>query len=99
MFRRKTSAALNSSRRWPPHGPRRSSSSYALTRSAAVVATSVAAVAAATIASQKFFNEGPIHNDVSPSSLNVNAKRVRVGVEHNDEDELRLLVWGSNKYV
>jgi hypothetical protein len=104
MFRRKANTALNSSPRWLSHrssGPRKSSSSYALTRNAAVVATSLAAVAAATIASQKFFNEGPIHNDAYPSSLkaNANAKGLRVGGRDWDEDELRLLVWGSNRYV
>jgi hypothetical protein len=102
MFRRKAYTALNSSRRWLSHrssGPRKSSSSYALTRNAAVVATSLAAVAAATIASQKFFNEGPIHNDAYPSNPNANAKGLRVGGRDWDEDELRLLVWGSNRYV
>jgi hypothetical protein len=63
------------------------------------VATSVAAVAVATIASQKFFNEGPIHNDAYPSNLKTNAKGLRVGGRDWDEDELRLLVWGSNRYV
>jgi hypothetical protein len=102
MFRRKANAALNSSRRWLSHrspGSRKYPSSYALTRSAAVVAT---AVAAATVASQKFI-EGPIHNDndTSPSSKNVIAKRVRVDGRDGggDENELRLLVWGSNRYV
>lgn len=102
MFRRKTNTALNSSRRWLSHrssGPRKSSSSYALTRNATVVATSVAVVAAATIAGQKFFNEGPIHNDAYPSDLKANAKGLRVGGKDWDEDELRLLVWGSNRYV
>src|SRR6267154_4908280 len=99
MFRRKANTALNSSRRWLSHrssGPRKSS--YALTRNAAVVATSIAAVAVATIASQKFLNEGPIHNDAHPSSPR-NAKGLRVGGREWDEDELRLLVWGSNRYV
>lgn len=102
MFRRKANTALNSSRRWLSHrssGPRKSS--YVFTRNAAVVATSVAAVAAATIASQKLFSEGSIHNDADPSSLkaNANAKGLRVGGRDWDEDELRLLVWGSNRYV
>ncbi len=101
MFRRKTNAALNGGRRWLSHsyhssGPRKSSSSYALARSAAVVATSVAA---ATIASQKFI-EGPIYNDASRSSLKANVKTVRVGSGGDtDGDELRLLVWGSNRCV
>ena len=103
MFKRKASTALNSSRRWLSHrssGPRKSLSSYVLTRNAAVMATSVAAVAAATIASQKLFNEGPIHNDAYPSSPKANAKGLRVGGrDWDDEDELRLLVWGSNRYV
>src|SRR6266849_1260453 len=102
MFRRKANTALNSSHRWLSHrtsSPRKSPSSYALTRNAAVVATSLAAVAAATIASQKFFNEGPIHNDAYPSSPKANAKELRVGGRDWDEDELRLLVWGSNRYV
>jgi hypothetical protein len=104
MFRRKANTALNSSRRWLSHrssGPRESPSSYVLTRNAAVVATSVAAVAAATIASQKLFSEGPIHNDADPSSLkaNADAKGLRVGGRDWDEDVLRLLVWGSNRYV
>ena len=64
-----------------------------------MVATSVAAVAAATIASQKFFNEGPIHNDADPSSLKANVKGLRIGGRDWDEDELRLFVWGSNRYV
>jgi hypothetical protein len=103
MFKRKATTALNSSRRWFSHrssGPRKSSSSYALTRNAAVVATSLAAVAAATITSQKFFNEGPIHNDAYPSNLKANATLgLRVGGRDGEEDELRLLVWGSNRYV
>lgn len=107
MLRRKANTALNSSRRWLSHrssGPRKSSSSssYALTINAAVVATSVAAVAAATIASQKFLNEGPIHNDAYPSSPKANAKALRVvGGRDGDggEDELSLLVWGSNRCV
>lgn len=62
------------------------------------MATSVAAVAAATIASQKFI-EGPIHNDndASPSSKKAIAEKVQVDVRDGDEDELRLLVWGSNR--
>src|SRR6266403_4427318 len=102
MLRRKANTALNSSRRCLSHrssGPHKSSSSYVLTRNAAVVATSLAAVAAATIASQKFFNEGPIHNDTYPSSIKANAKGLRAGGRDRDEDELRLLVWGSNRRV
>ena len=108
MFRRKANIALNTSRRWLSHrssGPRKSSSSYALTRNTAVVATSLAAVAAATIAGQKLFNEGRIHNDAYPSSIktnaNANAKGLRVGSRDQDvdKDELRLLVWGSNRCV
>ena len=102
MFRRKASTAVNSSRRWLSHrssGPRKSQSSYVLTRNAAVVATSVAAVAAAAIASQKFFNEGPIYNDAYPPSPKADAKGLRVVGRDWDEDELRLLVWGSNRYV
>jgi hypothetical protein len=101
MFRRKASTAVNSSRRWLSHrssGPRKSSSSYVLTRNAAVVATSVAAVAAAAIAGQKFFNEGPIRNDAYPPSPKADAKGLRVGGREWNEDELRLLVWGSNRY-
>lgn len=100
MLRRKTNIVVNNSRRWLSHrssGPHKSPSSYALTRSAAVVATSVAAVAAATIASQKFI-EGPIHNDTPPSSQTVvAAKGVRVDGRDGDDDALRLLVWGSNR--
>ncbi|KAH9989777.1 regulator of chromosome condensation 1/beta-lactamase-inhibitor protein II [Russula vinacea] len=90
MFRKKTSAALNNSRRWLSHhssGPRKSPSSYALTRSAAVVATSFAAVAAATIASQKFI-EDPFITILFPLAKTW---------ERGNEDTLRLLVWGSNR--
>ncbi|KAI0282735.1 regulator of chromosome condensation 1/beta-lactamase-inhibitor protein II [Russula brevipes] len=98
MFRGRTGVALNS-RRWFSHqsGPRKSS--YALTRGAAVVA----AVAGATIASYQKFTEGPIHNDAPPSSVPESASsnanptvpaKVRVG---GDDEELQLLVWGSNR--
>ena len=101
MFRRRVNPVLNNSHRWLSHrssGSRKSPPSYALTRSAAVVATSVAVVAAATIASQKYI-EGPIHND-TPSSIKKEegAKGVRVDGRDVDEDTLRLLVWGSNRY-
>lgn len=102
MFRRKASTVVKSSRRWLSHrssSPRKSSFSYVLTRNAAVVATSVAAVAAAAIASQKIFDEGLIHNDAYPPSPKADAKGLRVGGRDWDEDELRLLVWGSNRYV
>lgn len=103
MFRRRTGVALNS-RRWFSHqsGPRKSS--YALTRGAAVAA-SVAAVAGATIAGHQKFMEGPIHNDAPPSSVPETASRnvrptvpakVRVG---GDDEELQLLVWGSNRFA
>jgi len=70
------------------------------------VATSVAVVTAAavTIAGQKFV-EGPIHNDTPPSvpeagPSKVNnpgtGAKVRIG-GGGDDDELRLLVWGSNR--
>lgn len=103
MFRRKANTTLSSSRRWLSHrssAPHKFSSSYALTRNAAVVvATSLAAVAAATIASQKFFNEGPIHNDAYASSIKTSVKELRAGGRDGNEDELRLLVWGSNRCV
>jgi len=105
MFRRQTTHALNG-RRWVSHrsGPRKSS--YALTRGA-VVATSIAAVAAATIAGQKFVGGSSIHNDASSPGVTAAASskinpgtRVRVdGGVNDDDEELRLLVWGSNRWV
>jgi hypothetical protein len=102
MFRRQTKPALNNGRRWLSHrsGPRKFS--YALTRGAAV-ATSVAAVAAAaTIASQKFMEGGSIHNDAAAAAFagsKVDPRttaKVRVD-GGNDEEQLSLLVWGSNR--
>jgi hypothetical protein len=71
------------------------------------VATSIVAVGAATIAGQKFVGGSSIHNDASSPGVTVAASskvnpgmRVRVdgGVNNNDE-ELWLLVWGSNRWV
>jgi len=106
MLRRQTNWALHS-HRWFSHRSSPRKSSYAITRSAAV-ATSVAVVAAAavTFASQKFI-EGPIHNDTPPSVPEAGPSKindpgtgakVRVG-GGGDDDELRLLVWGSNRSV
>jgi hypothetical protein len=104
MFRRQAKSTFNS-HRWFSHrsGPRKST--YALTRGAAV-ATSVAAVAAATIASQKFIEGSAIHNDASTPSIaaatpgKVSAGTTRVGgTNDGDEEELKLLVWGSNRCV
>jgi hypothetical protein len=99
MFRRRTAFVLNS-RQWFSHrsGPRKSS--YALTRGAVVV-TSVAAVAAATIAS---IGGSSIHNDASSPNVTTAASGkvipgTRVRINYDDDDELRLLVWGSNRYV
>jgi hypothetical protein len=104
MFRRQTTHALNG-RRWVSHrsGPRKSS--YALTRGA-VVATYIAAVGAATIAGQTVGGSS-IHNDASSPGVTAAASskvnpgtRVRVdGGVNNDEEELGLLVWGSNRWV
>jgi hypothetical protein len=106
MLRRQTNRALHS-HRWFSHRSSLRKSSYAITRSAAV-ATSVAVVAAAavTIAGQKFV-EGPIHNDTppsvpeaGPSTINDSGVGVKVRVGGGgDDDELRLLVWGSNMSV
>ena len=102
MFRRQAKSTFNS-HRWFSHrsGPRKST--YALARGAAV-ATSVAAVAAATIASQKFIEGSAIHNDASAPSVGaatsgkVNAGTTRVGgAIDGDDEELKLLVWGSNR--
>ncbi len=70
------------------------------------MATSVAAVAAAaTIASQKFMEGGSIHNDtaaaftgskVNPRTTANAIAKVRVD-GGNDEEQLSLLVWGSNR--
>src|SRR5712672_42239 len=106
MLGRQTNWALHS-HRWFLHRSSPRKSSYAITRSAAV-ATSVAVVAAAavTFASQKFI-EGPIHNDTPPSVPEAGPSKinnpgtgakVRVG-GGGDDDELRLLVWGSNRSV
>jgi hypothetical protein len=101
MFRRQTKTVFNS-HRWFSHRSGSRKSSYALTRGAAL-ATSVAAVAAATIASQKFIG-GSIHNDTAatavPSNGNLGttvAARVRTGCD--DDEGLKLLVWGSNRSV
>ncbi|KAI9508842.1 RCC1/BLIP-II [Russula earlei] len=100
MLRRQTNAALNS-RRWFSHRSSPRGSSYALTRTVAV-ATSLAAVAAATIGQKSI--EGPIHNEIPlPSVPDAGASRTNdagtatTKLRADDGDELRLLVWGSNR--
>ena len=69
------------------------------------MATSVAAVAAAaTIASQKFMEGGSIHNDTDTAAAFTGSKvdprttaKVRVDGGNDEEQQLSLLVWGSNR--
>jgi hypothetical protein len=102
MFRRQTTNLLNG-RRWFPHhsgsGLRRSSTAL---RSAAVAASVSVAAATATITVQQAI-AGSLHNDASPSdpaaaiSSKINPGEIaKVG---GDDEELRLLVWGSNRFV
>ncbi|KAH9039401.1 RCC1/BLIP-II [Lactarius hengduanensis] len=96
MFRRQ----INNSRRWVSHYSRPRKSSTVLIRGV-VVATSVAAAAAA-VANQQFVG-GSIHNDsdAAPSTaaprLDQAAARGNVPTTREDEEGLRLLVWGSNR--
>jgi hypothetical protein len=102
MFRRQAKATFNS-RRWFSHRPRPSNLIYTLTGGAAI-ATSVAVVAAATDAGQKFIKGSSIHNDApapgiaTATSRKADAGTTRVGgTNDNADEELRLLVWGSNR--
>ena len=72
------------------------------------MAVSIAAVAAAPIAGQKFVGGGSsIHNDaaspgVTPAASSKTNPGTRVRVDggiNSDEEELKLLVWGSNRWV
>ncbi|KAH9057096.1 RCC1/BLIP-II [Lactarius deliciosus] len=95
MFRRQ----INNSRRWVSHHSRPRKSSTVLIRGV-VVATSVAAAAAA-VANQQFVG-GSIHNDAAPSTAaprldQTAAARGNVPTTREDEEGLRLLVWGSNR--
>ncbi|KAH9954225.1 regulator of chromosome condensation 1/beta-lactamase-inhibitor protein II [Lactifluus volemus] len=99
MFRRQTTTLLNGPR-WFSHssGPRMSSNP--VIRGAAVVTSIAAAAVTATITVQQTA-VGPLHNDPSPSvpasavssKINPGEKRVVGG----NGEELRLLVWGSNR--
>ncbi|KAI0303365.1 RCC1/BLIP-II [Multifurca ochricompacta] len=100
MFRRHTKFALNG-RRWFQHhaGSRKSSTFF--TRGV-IVATSVVAGATA-IASQPFTGGSIVHNDASPNapatvSNKLNPVEIIKAPEGGeDNEELRLLVWGSNR--
>ena len=91
MFRRQ----INNSRRWISYYSRPRKSSTVFIRGVAV-ATSVAAAAVA-VANQQFAG-GPIHNDAVPSTA---APRSNQAASREDDggEGLRLLVWGSNRFV
>jgi hypothetical protein len=98
MFRRH----INNSRRWISHYSHPRKTSTVLIRGV-VVATSVAAAAVA-VTNQQFVG-GTIHNDAVPStatprSNQAAAPRKAVKTREDDcDDGLRLLVWGSNRFV
>jgi hypothetical protein len=99
MFRRQTTTLLNGPRFSHSSGPRISSN--AVIRGAAV-ATSIVAAVAATITVQQAV-VGPLHNDASPRvpasavSSKINSEEKTVVSE--DDEELRLWVWGTNRFV
>ncbi|KAI0255373.1 regulator of chromosome condensation 1/beta-lactamase-inhibitor protein II [Lactifluus subvellereus] len=100
MFRRRTITALNS-RRWFSHRSGLRRSPTGLVRGVAV-ATSVAAAAAATTVAFQQAIAGSIHSDSAPPGVPAAAGSSRVNPGAivkvgGDEEELRLLVWGSNR--
>ena len=62
------------------------------------MATSVAAAAAAAAVANQQFAGGPIYNDAVPSNA---APRSNQAASREDDggEGLRLLVWGSNRFV
>ena len=104
MFRRQANITFNS-RRWVSHHTRPRKLVYTLT-SGAAFATSVAVVAAAaaTVAGQKYIEGSSIHNDAPATSIStVTSEKMKAGTARvggandNGDEELKLMVWGSNR--